>query len=322
MKRRIVKHGSNTLTVSLPAKWCKRFNIKNGDEIDVEEQGRSILLKTEGTCNLLTKVINIDGLNQELIWRSFISAYREGYNEIILKFSDIGKTYDVSLSSLRILEKRLKMRTMEIIHDVVSRCIGMEIIEQEKNFCIVKDLGETSQKEFENTLRRVFLLLISVAEESLNGVKEKSESLEYSVVSIDVNIDRFSDFCMRVLNKIGYKDSNKTNKLYAIIIILEMLGDDYKKIVINFSESKNKEIRPKLINLYEEINKLLNMFYEFFYKFDNKKAMDIYEKNEQINEYTKTINKLNELEVRILGLLFKIRTEIADLVYMKMDFEA
>ena len=33
MKRKIVKHGSSTLTVSLPNKWAKIHGIESGDEV-------------------------------------------------------------------------------------------------------------------------------------------------------------------------------------------------------------------------------------------------------------------------------------------------
>ena len=44
MKRKVVKHGQNTLTVSLPSKWCRAHGIKQGDEIEVEEKGPLIQL--------------------------------------------------------------------------------------------------------------------------------------------------------------------------------------------------------------------------------------------------------------------------------------
>ena len=37
MKRKIVKQGKATMTVSLPSKWIKNNNINNADEVDIEE---------------------------------------------------------------------------------------------------------------------------------------------------------------------------------------------------------------------------------------------------------------------------------------------
>ena len=44
MKRKIIKQGHNTLTVTLPSDWVKKLNLKSGDEIDVLENENSLIL--------------------------------------------------------------------------------------------------------------------------------------------------------------------------------------------------------------------------------------------------------------------------------------
>ena len=38
MKRKIIRQGHNTLTITLPSDWAKRFNIEAGKEIDLTER--------------------------------------------------------------------------------------------------------------------------------------------------------------------------------------------------------------------------------------------------------------------------------------------
>ena len=47
MKRKIIKQGHNTLTVTLPADWANRMKLGAGDEIDLSEKGNSLSLTTE-----------------------------------------------------------------------------------------------------------------------------------------------------------------------------------------------------------------------------------------------------------------------------------
>ena len=47
MKRRIVKQGAATMTISLPAPWIKKFGLKEGDELNIEEKGKLIEITTE-----------------------------------------------------------------------------------------------------------------------------------------------------------------------------------------------------------------------------------------------------------------------------------
>jgi len=42
MKRRVIKQGNNTLTITLPRKWASSANIKAGDELDIIEEGDNL----------------------------------------------------------------------------------------------------------------------------------------------------------------------------------------------------------------------------------------------------------------------------------------
>ena len=167
MKRKLIKQGMGALTITLPRSWISKYELKSGDEVEVDEQEKTLLLRLDGKSDILRKTeISIDNFDQVLIWRFFTGVYRSGYDEIILRFSDIEKFYEVELSSFGILEKKIKIRTIEVIQDVVSRCVGMEIVNQGKNFCVIKDLGETGEKKFDDALRNFFLFLLSMADES------------------------------------------------------------------------------------------------------------------------------------------------------------
>jgi len=48
MKRKIVQHGSSSLTITLPIKWVEKFGLKKGGELNVEENGPTLLISTGG----------------------------------------------------------------------------------------------------------------------------------------------------------------------------------------------------------------------------------------------------------------------------------
>ena len=323
MKRKLIKQGMGALTITLPRSWISKYELKSGDEVEVDEQEKTLLLRLDGKSDILRKTeISIDNFDQVLIWRFFTGVYRLGYDEVTLKFSNIEKVYDVELSSFGILEKKIKMKTIEVIQDVVSRCIGMEIVNQGKNFCVIKDLGETSEKKFDDVLRRIFLLLLSMADDSLKESKENAKSLKSSISIIDNNVDKFTDFCLRLLNKKGYKDFRKISTIYAIILLLEFVGDEYKKIASHMSESRINKINSELINIYDKINKQLNLFYELFYKFEEKRIIEICKLDKQlIADINKLLPKLNNDEMKVIHHLKKIRRSMIDLLQLRIDLE-
>src|SRR3989338_4453795 len=47
MKRKIVQHGSSSLTITLPMNFVDKFGLKKGDEVDVEESGTTLIVATQ-----------------------------------------------------------------------------------------------------------------------------------------------------------------------------------------------------------------------------------------------------------------------------------
>ena len=83
MKRKIIRQGHNTLTVTLPSKWAAKNGIKPGDEVDITENETSLVIgsspKGAGGESI---TVDISGLTPPIIWRMISSAYRAGYSEI------------------------------------------------------------------------------------------------------------------------------------------------------------------------------------------------------------------------------------------------
>src|SRR3989338_7463517 len=86
MKRRIIKQGRNTLTMTLPCHWTKLLNLKVGDELDVLEKGSTLLVNGENGPQEKCAVIDITTFTIPLIWRFFQGAYRSGCDEIRILF--------------------------------------------------------------------------------------------------------------------------------------------------------------------------------------------------------------------------------------------
>ncbi len=94
MKRKVIKQGHNTLTITLPNKWVKELGIVSGDELDVVENNGSIIVNGKQHSENKSTTIDLTGLRVPMIWRFFQSAYREGYNEIKLVFDPDQKNHE------------------------------------------------------------------------------------------------------------------------------------------------------------------------------------------------------------------------------------
>ena len=323
MKRKIIKQGHNTLTVTLPSKWAQKFEVKAGDEVDLIEQGKDLKISTEKSGeNGERAIIDISNLKISMLWRLVSSAYRAGYDEIKITFEnksfrDVYTAFTYNTVSI-IKDDREQLSPLEAIQALTNRFVGFEITEQKSDYCIIKDLGNTSSREFNNTLRRIFLLLQTMSEAVIADAKEGIKDELKGVHIIDTNLDRFEDYCLRVLNKEGYSDFKKTSTMYSIIFILELVGDEYKKLGLHML--KMKSISKNTLSLIEHMDKLLKEFYELYYNFSNEKIGKIYDLDQEATKiHAKIYPTSSRDEIELLHHLKKIGRFILSLLELRVD---
>ena len=95
MKRKVNRVGQNTLTVSLPSKWVKENDVKQGDELEIIEEHNKILLskgtpaKIEGSA-FLGEVRFPNGEISAIGERSYETPdYNESSDRIRIKVSSV-----------------------------------------------------------------------------------------------------------------------------------------------------------------------------------------------------------------------------------------
>ncbi len=340
MKRKIIKQGHNTLTITLPSKWAASHGIKPGDEIDITESDSSLVIGfAPGGSDLGSTTVDISGLSAPLIWRFISSAYRAGYSEIAISGIGSGKKSVYSAFSYNTLEylkngsqssiSSMDMSPMETVSAVVNRLVGMEIIDQKPNYCLVKDISEVSDKEFNNAMRRIFALLNTEAESIEEGFLGKTEGLK-SIHIIDTNLDRFEDFCFRVLSKKGYSPMRKTNTMHSFIFTLEMIGDELKKIALHMLDDL---ARPKkatgskghyteaVMELFKVQSAQLERIYKLLYNFNKDLAVSIYDEDKRGSELIEKLhNRLADFErEELLHHFKKIGVYVLSLAELTID---
>jgi len=257
VKRSIVKLGPATLTVSLPSKWTKKHHLQAGNELDLREDNNTLIVST--TQELRKEKITLDlTSHQKLLKRLFAAQYLKGADEIEVTTSNNEKT--------RIIQRR------------TEELIGMEIINQEKNKMLIKDLSGGTEENFDNVLKRVLYLLHSMSEELRRAITNEENDLQY-LEDMEKNINKFTDYCFRLLNKNLYPESKKIPILYCITYLLEELGDNYKKLVKEINKTR---LDARLITLYEQINTYHKNFEKLYLKYTPEKAIQLAEEHDKI----------------------------------------
>lgn len=318
MDRKVIKQGNDTLTITLPRTWARKFSIKAGDQISVNERENNLVLSASQHPYVKETELNISYMTNPLVWRYFSSAYRLGSDSITLQFDESEKMYDSIFSSTspwaRYALEYQKLTTMEMIRDLVNRFIGMEIIDHQKNYCQIKDIGVNTNLEFDTILTRTFKLIQQMNEQISDAVEKKNYEQLTGTVMIDSDIDRLTDFCMRMLNKKGYKEYSKTTIMYSIVVFLELIGDEYKQIARKLHETKQSN--GSLKEIMKKTYLVSKAFNETFFKFnlDNVKKLQ-----EQIETRKQEIEGVSIESIPILISLNKLYGHYENALMLRID---
>jgi antitoxin component of MazEF toxin-antitoxin module len=331
MKRKIIKQGHNTLTVTLPSEWVKKLNLNAGDELDLNENSGSLIINGKQNNEFKKTVIDITGLSIPMLWRFFQAAYREGHDEIKLVYDthkkDYQGAYDFYASQFeytKMGEPPRKKPALDMIQEMVNRFIGVEIIDHGEGYCIIREMGDVSSKEFDNSLRRIFLLLEDLFDTTINIIK-KNETGEIGVCktlhTMDLNIDRFIDYCCRINNKINDSSFQKNKPImFSTLFLLELLGDEFKYLGRHLAQSKKKV--DEVVPFAETIKEHFEMYYHLFYNFNREEVIKFGENDFKIyNDHFKWKESQNKNTKSIRGHLMQISKFIFCLMELRIEME-
>lgn len=294
MRRKVIQIAESTQLISLPRKWCIANNIKKGDELEIsEEQDRLGISTTTGPKKQERVTVSIAGLGQAS--RALVSSlYKGGYDEFKVIFD--------SAEELRGVQ--------DIVKD---SCSNFEIVEQGKNYVVAKRISESIPEEFDSVLRRTFMFLKNMVEESYTAVEAGDANLLNTVIAMDSSINRFTYFCRRVLNKHGRGPYRVTSPLYLIVDELEEIADRYKYIC-RARLNINQKITPSLLGVFENVNKMVDLLTTLFYKFNWQTLNEIFSIKKSIDALVPAlIQKIHKNEFPILLNLLVIADKIYEL---------
>ncbi|HLD02254.1 MAG TPA: hypothetical protein VJC07_00975, partial [Candidatus Nanoarchaeia archaeon] len=140
-----------------------------------------------------------------------------------------------------------------------------------KNTFTFKDFSSVNEEVFETVLRRVLYLLHSMADESLKAIKNEETDLEY-LKDIEKNINKFTDYSFRLLNKKHNVNNAKTPVMYCIVFLLEELADSYKKFLSYISDNA-LALPDDFTQMYNAIVSYHHAFEKTFIDFSYEKAI-------------------------------------------------
>ena len=300
MKRKVVQQGPSTLMVSLPSKWAKENGLRKGDEIDLEEAEGSLVLRTRRKSSLQKTSVRLADYGI-LSSRAIGALYKQGFDEIEVIFRT--------------------QKDMDIVNKNLNEFIGFEIVSQNTKGCVIKEVSAPIDESFELILNRTVLLLKSVAEDTYNGLSSGDTNMLKTLPARDATINKYANYCRRIINKFGYKEQHKAPMIYYVIEELENLGDEYKYLVELVLENGYRLDKAQL-ELLQSINTMLDLLYRLILKFEVKNAEPLSAAYYSFSSRLKQLEKTKEVKKsRVLDSLSGMSHMIMNMLGPLMTME-
>ena len=286
--------GKSTFVMSLPTKWVKQYNVQKGDELDVVIQGPSIFVSSDNNSSSSEECFEMDisELSNEMAIRLLLPVlHKNGYNKI-----------EFTCKSEQIPHIQARINSM---------LFGYEIVGVSGNKCIIKMISHEMNEDFDNLIRRVFLVTLQLAENVYLFLKEGKEDKLEELLVLEHTNNKLTNYVERLINKqVCYE--KKHSYLYVVTWIQESIGDEYKHICNYIKKEQN--VSPDLIETFGEIHKFLRLLYELFYTFSFEKVEEIYAKKKELSKHMTDLTKngRSESDLRIIFLLFTILRHVED----------
>ncbi|MFC2136438.1 AbrB/MazE/SpoVT family DNA-binding domain-containing protein [Bacteroidota bacterium] len=281
MKRRIIKQ-KTAYTLTLPVKWIREYNIQPKDEVELEEEQDSLVIRTEKRPKAEEISLTLEKSTSDYYRIMVENHYLRGYDIINIKFPE--------------------KKTFPIIQNAVSNLVGFEILEQKENSCKIGSTTPASAEQFKTLLNRCFNIITYTQD----SVKEDIAKLSFpNLTEIEAQSNdarRFLLFCTRALHKTSIVSRRDESFMHLLLERLILIEHNHYYLYNKISKIKSLKIREEVKEIYNKAIEMFNLFKEMFHKKDLKNFATINKYWEEIyfKEGHKLLTKCTEEESIII----------------------
>ncbi len=276
MQRKVIQQGPSSLMLSIPSKWVKINNIKKGDYLTVELANNQLIIlakdqEEEKKVSLYFKK------KEEYLDRMIMTKYRDGFNEIIVKYDD--------------------PEIIELIRETLRYCLGFEIIDQTASSCTIRNISEGSDQDYPATFRRLFQIMLTIANSCWEYVEKNDEKCIKTAVDLRETLTKLQQFCLRLINKQNTYSVQQKSLEFLYVWELGAFGKMWSSLA-----KKELGKKPKLSandkQFLKDIINFTHEFYKLYYNRDPKIMHALKEKLYALRERSNTL--LDESKNRIM----------------------
>lgn len=175
--RRVQITGGSSFMITLPKSWADSMNLQKNDPVMVTPQpDGGLLISVEGPSKDEYDIAEIDAdsvIDADALYRELIGAYIAGHSQI-----SVGSG------------QPLKGAFLEAISKFTQTSIGMEIVEEDENRIVMKDLMDQTEVLPQKNVRREFLLVKRMVSDVFSATENNDLAHLSGMEDRDTEVDR------------------------------------------------------------------------------------------------------------------------------------
>ncbi|MBS3128992.1 AbrB/MazE/SpoVT family DNA-binding domain-containing protein [Candidatus Woesearchaeota archaeon] len=264
MKRKVNRVGTHTLTVSLPSKWAKQQGIKQGDEIEVNEENANLVItphqNKKAAKNFKIAIKDLFQLDPNFHAKkhmfkmdpSYIDAYLDGV--YIYGFDSL----EIDLPNIEALSY--------VQSYVKDHFLGYDLTKIENLKCKIENISEIGDEKFDIMLRQLFLMTKKLLEDfSLDMHNKSLSNLKFHEAQMN-HVHHYSNYCLRIIA--NQMQGPSSYALWSFIIRLLQLYRNFSSCYIGIKKFKpDLKFSKEVLKVLDYTIEMFNLIYLNFYNY-------------------------------------------------------
>ncbi|MFH1802311.1 MAG: phosphate uptake regulator PhoU [archaeon] len=267
-KRKLVKSGDFSLTVSLPKGWIERHRLGKGSEVTLLEKTEKLIIFPEKPRE------KTEERNKQYV----LSTDNAQINSLI---RDITAAYLTNKGNIKIIGKDLK-KTISKLKKTISHYPGLEVIEETNNALLVKDYINIDELIIPDLVRRSDNIIRSLFLDGLECLETEDKDLAAALEERDQEVNRQTFLIYKCLNYINEHPSEGkihgiepkfSTHIWELNGYLEKIGDEIKRFTRLTPKSGLSVLEKKKIGfLLKKVEQFYTDIMTALYKKDPKSS--------------------------------------------------
>jgi phosphate uptake regulator len=293
--RRVQVTGGASFVVTLPKDWAEAQKIAKNDPVGlvVQPDGTLLITKkiTEDTAQRIKEIDSSTISDPAFLFRMLIGTYITGFTVI------------------RITTKvRFPPFVRTVVRDFTRMTIGQEVVEETEAVITIKDLLNPSEMPYDNTIKRMFVIIKTMHEDAITALDTHNRSLVMDVINRDTDADRLNWLIARQTNMI-LQNASLSRKMgispgmamnyYMISRIIERVGDHAVRIAEHSIPIIDVDFDKKFMNAIKKASTLsLEIFDRSIVSFFNADMKEAHRNIESISALENICGDINNMVLK------------------------